>query len=174
MPTEKKSKIVGELEEIMTKSNVIILAQYRGVKASQMSSLRRKLRGSNSEVKVVKNTLARLAAAKSGKSALANSLDGPLAITFGYGDVAAPVKVLISSQTEMEGLSIRGGFLGDKMYSKEDIMTLATLPPRDVLLGKVLGQMNAPISRLVGTLASPMRGVLGILQARIKQLEEKQ
>jgi large subunit ribosomal protein L10 len=174
MPTEKKSKIVSELEETIAKSTVIILSQYRGVKASQLSNLRRKLRGSNSEIKVVKNTLARIAATNSGKEALVKSLEGPTAITFGYGDIAAPVKVLISSQTETEGMVIKGGFLGDKMYSKGDIMTLATLPPRDVLLGRVLGQMNAPISHLVGALASPMRGVLGVLQARIKQLEEKQ
>jgi large subunit ribosomal protein L10 len=174
MPTEKKSKIVTELEETMAKSNIIILAQYRGVKASQLSNLRRKLRTSNSEIRVVKNTLARLAANKTGKDALTNSFQGPMAVTFGYGDIAAPVKVLISSQSEMEGLSITGGFLGNKVYSKEAIMTLATLPSKEILISRVLGQMNAPVSRLVGALASPMRGVLGVLQARIKQLEEKQ
>ena len=174
MPTQKKSKLVSELEEVMAKSKVIVLAQYRGVKAPQMTGLRRQLRKSNSEIKVVKNTLARLAATRSGKSALVKSLDGPLAITFGYGDVVAPVKVLISNQTDMEGFVIQGGLLGDKMYSREDIITLATLPSREVLLSKVLGQMNAPISLFVGILTSPIRGVLGILQARIKQLEEKQ
>lgn len=174
MPTEKKSKIVSELEETMAKSTIIVLSQYRGVKASQLANLRRKLRSSNSEIRVVKNTLARLAAAKTGKDALVNSLEGPMAVTFGYGDISAPVKILISSQGELEGMNIKGGFLGNKLYSKEAIMTLATLPSKEVLIGRVLGQMNAPVSRLVGALASPMRGVLGVLQARIKQLEEKQ
>jgi len=174
MPTEKKSKIVSELEETMTKSNVIVLSQYRGVKASQLSNLRRKLRNSNSEIRVVKNSLARIAATNTGKEAMVNSLVGPMAITFGYGDISAPVKTIISSQGEIEGLSITGGFLGNKVYPKEAIMMLATLPSREVLIGRVLGQMNAPVSRLVGALASPMRGVLGVLQARIKQLEEKQ
>jgi large subunit ribosomal protein L10 len=172
MPTEKKSNTITQLEETMAKSNVIIISQYRGVKATQLSNLRRKLRGSNSEIKVVKNTLARLAAARSGNDALVSSLEGPMAITFGYGDITAPVKILISSQTEMEGLTIKGGLLGNKLYSREDMLVLATLPPRDVLLGRVLGQMNAPVSHLVGALASPIRGVLGVLQARIKQLEE--
>lgn len=174
MPTEKKSNIVTELEATMAKSKVIVLAEYRGVKAAQLSGLRRKLRNTDSEIRVVKNTLARIAAKNSGKEALVNSLQGPMAITFGYGDIGAPVKVLAGAQTEMEGLVIKGGFLGTKVYPRNEILTLATLPPRDVLIGRVLGQMNAPISHLVGALASPIRGVMGVLQARIRQLEEKQ
>ncbi len=174
MPTEKKTRIVGELEETMTRSTVIVFSEYRGVKAPQLTALRRRLRAANSELKVVKNTLARIAAAQSGKSVLAESLTGPMAVTFGYGDVADPVKVLIGSQVEAEGLTVKGGLLGNKLYGREQILSLATLPSREVLLGRVLGQMNAPITLLVGALASPIRGVLGVLQARIKQLEEKQ
>ena len=173
MPTEKKAKVVEELQQTMAKSTVIILSDYRGVTAPQLTSLRRKLRASNSEIKVVKNTLARLAAKKSGKEPLVKALDGPTAITFGYGDVAAPVKVLIAAQAEAEAFTIKGGLLGDTVYPKEQIVTLATLPSREVLVARVLGQMNAPVTRLVGVLASPMRGIMGVLQARIKQLEAK-
>jgi len=172
MPTEKKAKIVGELEQTMAKSTIIVLSDYRGVTAPQITNVRRKLRASNSEIKVVKNTLARLAASKAGKDALVKSLDGTLAITFGYGDIAATVKALVSAQADAESLVIKGGLLGNVMYGKEQILSLATMPPREVLLGRVLGQMNAPVSRFVGVLASPMRGFMGILQARIRQLEE--
>jgi large subunit ribosomal protein L10 len=174
MPTEKKTRIVGELEATMAKSSVIVFSEYRGVKAPQLTSLRRKLRAADSELKVVKNTLARIAASRTGKGSLADSLNGPMAVTFGYGDVAAPVRVLIAAQTEAEGLTVKGGLLGDKVYGRDQILSLATLPPRDVLLGRVLGQMNAPITMFVSVLASPIRGIMGILQARIKQLEEKQ
>jgi len=173
MPTEKKRKIASGLQEAMAKSNVIILSDYRGLTAPQMTTLRRRLRAANAEVKVVKNTLARLAATNAGKSALVESLQGTTAITFGYGDVAAPVKTLIAYQSEAEGLSIKSGLLGDKAYPKESIISLASLPSREVLLGRVLGQMTAPISMLIGSLASPMRGLGYILQARIKQLEAK-
>jgi large subunit ribosomal protein L10 len=122
---------------------------------------------------VVKNTLARIAAKEAGREGLAPSLEGTTAITFGYGDVGAPVKILANFQTEAEGFTVRGGMLGDRMYGKNEILSLATLPPRDVLLGRVLGQMTAPISMLLGSLSSPMRGLLGILQGRIKQLEEE-
>ena len=172
MPTERKSKVVDELEQVIGKSKVIILTEYRGVKAEQMSSLRRKLRKSDSEIRVVKNTLARIAAKKNGRDTLAENLEGPLALVFGYGEEVAPVRVLVASQPELEGLSVRGGMLGNTLYSKEEIMSLATLPGRDAMIARVLGQMNAPIALLVGAIASPIRGVLTVLQGRIKQLEE--
>jgi large subunit ribosomal protein L10 len=172
MPTEKKEKVVDEIEQIMAKSTIIVLSDYRGVKAPQLTTLRRRIKASNGEMVVVKNTLARLAARKAGKEALEKSLEGPTAITFGFGDVAGPVKVLAAAQTEMEGFNVKGGLLGGTLYPKEQILTLATLPSRDVLIGRVLGQMNAPVTRLVGVLASPVRGIMGVIQARIKQLEE--
>jgi large subunit ribosomal protein L10 len=173
MPTEKKISIVKELVETIARSNIIVLADFRGVPASRLTTLRRRLKGVNSELRVVKNTLSRLAAKESGKEELVKSLVGPTAITFGYGDISAPVKALVTYQYETEGFSIKSGLLGNKIYGKEQIMTLATLPSREVLLGRVLGQMNAPISLFVGALASPIRGFVGILQARINQLEAK-
>jgi large subunit ribosomal protein L10 len=80
---------------------------------------------------------------------------------------------LVTYQAENEGFVIKGGLLGDKLYGKEQIMSIASLPSREVLLGRVLGQMNAPISLFVGAIASPIRGFVGILQARINQLEAK-
>src|SRR3972149_1157877 len=164
MPTERKQQIVKEIEDTLKKSSIIVLSDYRGLSAARLTTLRRRLRASNSEIKVVKNTLSRLAAARAGKEALVGSLEGPTAITFGYGDVAAPVKTLAAYQAEGEGLAVKCGLLGGKLYNREDIMSLATLPSREVLLGRVLGQMTAPISLLIGSLASPMRGFLGILQ----------
>ncbi len=173
MPTEKKISIVKDLVETIAKSNIIVLADYRGVPTPRLTTLRRKLKGVDSEIKVVKNTLSRLAARECGKDELVKSLVGPTAITFGYGDISAPVKALVSYQNETEGFTIKSGFLGNKNYGKEQIMALATLPSREVLLGRVLGQMNAPISLFIGTLASPIRGFIGILHARINQLEAK-
>jgi large subunit ribosomal protein L10 len=173
MPTEKKINIVKDLVETFKKSNVIILADYRGIPAPRLTALRRRLKGANSEIKVVKNTLSRIAAKESGKEELAQSLVGPTAITFGYGDISTLVKTLVAYQNETEGFSIKGGLLGNKLYGKEQIVSLATLPSREVLIARVLGQMNAPISLFVGALASPLRGFIGILQARINQLEVK-
>lgn len=171
----KKAQIIDELQEALSKCSISILTDYRGLATTEMTALRRRLQESGSEYRVVKNTLARLAAERASKDYQASSFEGPLAIAFGYGDITAPAKVLTSyirdSQTT---LSIKGGFLGNRLLTAEEVTTLSTLPSREILLSRVLGQMKSPISALLGCLTNPMRGFIGVLQGRIKQLEGEQ
>ena len=168
----QKAKIIDKLEEDFSKSNVSILTDYRGLTTQQITALRRRLQAANSNYKVVKNTLARFAAQKTGKDDLTDSLKGPIAIAFGYGDITAPAKIISGYINETKvTLNIKGGFLGNRLLTPQDVMTLSTLPSREILLARVLGQMKSPISALLGCLTSPMRGVIGVLNARIKQLE---
>ncbi len=172
MSREKKTQIINSLQETFTKCSIGILTDYRGLATPEMTTLRRRLQESDSEYKVVKNTLARFAAARAGKDALASSFEGPIAIAFGYGDIAAPAKVLAGYIVESKAsLSIKGGFWGDRLLTSEEVMTLSTLPSREILLARVLGQMKSPVSALLGCLTTPMRGIIGVVQARIKQLE---
>ncbi len=172
MSREKKTQIIDVLQEIFSKCRVGILTDYRGLLTSEMTTLRRRLQESGSEYKVVKNTLARLAAARAGKNNLVNSFDGPTAIAFSYGDITAPAKVLAGYIRDSKAsLSIKGGFLGDRLLTSEEVMTLSILPSREILLARVLGQMKSPVSALLSCLTTPMRGIIGVLQARIKQLE---
>lgn len=173
MSREKKVEIVSELKEIITKCNVAVLTDYRGLSASELTELRRKLREAGVEYRVVKNTLARFAAEGAGKDFLAGSFDGPVAIAFGYGDVAVPAKALLDYiRSSKSILSIKGGFLGDRLLSADDITALSKLPAREVLLSQVLAGMQSPVVSLLNLLNSPLRGFMGLLQARIKQLEE--
>ncbi len=95
-----------------------------------------------------------------------------MAIAFGYGDITKPAKALTDYiRTSQASLTIKGGFLGDRLLTPEEVLTLSTLPSREILLAKVLGSMQGPITTLVSCLASPIRGFIGTLQARIKQLE---
>ncbi|MDO8686971.1 MAG: 50S ribosomal protein L10 [Dehalococcoidales bacterium] len=172
MSKEKKAQIIEELQEDFTKSNVVILTDYRGLATPQMTTLRRRLQESNSEYKVVKNTLARIALERDGGNDAATSFEGPTAIVMGYGDITAPARILIDYIRESQAsLSIRGGFLKNRLITAEEVKTLATLPSREILLAKVLGQMQSPIVGLLGCLTSPIRGIMGVLQARINQLE---
>ena len=169
---EKKAEIIDELQEAFKKSNIGILTDYRGLNASQLTSLRRRLKESDSEFRVVKNTLARFAAERTGKNVLIDILHGPIAIVFGYGEIVTVPKILDSCPEEVkENLSIKGGFLDDRLLSLADVMTLAKLPSREVLIGRVIGQMKSPVSALFNCLSSPINGMMGLLQARIKQLE---
>lgn len=172
---EKKVLAIDKLQEGLSKCSIGILTDYRGLSASEVTNLRRKLRESRIEYKVVKNTLARFAAERAGKDELVGFFQGPVAIAFGYGDIIEPARVLADyARTSKTSLSIKGGFLGDRLLTSEDVVTLATLPAREVILAKVVGGMQSPILALLNCLTNPMRGVIGVLQGRIKQMEGEQ
>ena len=175
MPTrEKKSKVIDQIEEMFSKCSVGILTNFRGMPTAELVGLRRKLGELGIDYHVVKNTLARLAAERLGKKNLTGLFEGPVAIACGYGDVVQPAKILSDYiRTAKVSLSIKGGFLGDRVLTPEDVATLVRLPSREVLLARVVGGMQIPIYGLLGQLTAPMRGFMTILQARIKQLEGK-
>ena len=172
MSREKKAQIIDSLQEVFSQCNIGILTDYRGLSASEMNVLRRRLRESGIGYKVVKNTLARLAAERAGKDELVSFLEGPIAVALGYGDITEPAKVLTDYiRTSKASLSIKGGFLGDELLTLAEVDTLSTLPSREILLAKVLGGMQSPIVALVSCLTTPIQGIIGVLQARIQQLE---
>jgi large subunit ribosomal protein L10 len=171
---EDKAKVIDELTDEFSKADVGVLIDYRGLPTAEMNLLRGKLRQGGNTCHVVKNTLARFAAEKSGKKAVVGSLKGPMAIAFGRGDTAGAARIVTEYVRDSKvTIAITGGFLGDRVLSSSEVQTLAMLPPREILLSRVLGQMNAPIAGLAGALASPIRGFIGILNGRIEQMEEK-
>ena len=172
MSRQKKVQTIDSLQEAFSQCSVGILTNYRGLSTPEITILRRRLRESGIEYKVVKNTLARFAVERAGKDDLVSSFDGPIAVAFGYGDITEPARVLADYiRTSKASLSIKGGFLGDKLLTGEEVETLSALPSREVLLAKILGGMQSPISALLGCLTTPIRGIMGVLQARIQQLE---
>jgi len=172
MPTEKKAKVIDNLEQVFSRCSIGILTDYRGLSTIEMTGLRRRLRESGVEYKVVKNTLARIAAQRAGREELAGSFDGPLAIAFGYGDISEPARALADYiKTTKSVMSIKGGFLPGRLLTSGDIVTLSTLPSMEILISRVLAGMQQPIVALVSYLNAPMQGMVGVLQARIKQLE---
>ena len=172
MPREKKAQIIDELQQVFSECRVGIFTDYRGLSVVEMSDLRRSLRNSDIKYRVVKNTLARFAVERAGKNELVSFFEGPVAIAFGYGDITEPARILAEYIRDSKtSLSIRGGFLGDRVLTPGDVETLATLPSREILLGKLLAGMQSPVITLISCLANPLRGVIGVLQARIKQLE---
>jgi len=169
---EKKAEIIDQLQDAFTKCSVGILTDYRGLSTAEITALRRKLGGSGIGYRVVKNTLARFAGERTARDELVSFFEGPIAIAFGYGDIAEPAKILDEYiRGSKATLSIKGGFIGDRVLTAADVVTLSSLPSKEVLIARVLGGMQAPISGLVNCLTAPMRGIMGVLQARIQQLE---
>ncbi|MFH1647865.1 MAG: 50S ribosomal protein L10 [Chloroflexota bacterium] len=172
MPTEKKVKMVQGLWDVFSRCSVGILTDYRGLTTAEISDLRRRLREAGIEYRVVKNSLAQLAAREAGLDEVAGSFVGPVALALGYGEIPEAAKVLTDYiRTTKSILNIKGGFLTDRVLTPRDVESLAKLPSREVLIGRVLAGMQSPIYGLVNVLAGPVRGIMGVLQARIRQLE---
>jgi len=172
MPTEKKEKVVASLQHVFSECDIGVFTDYRGLKTSELNELRIKLREADIDYKVVKNSLAQIAARNAGLDHIVDTFQGPLAVAFGYGDPAKTAKALVDYiQISKSTLSIKMGFLSDRILSAAELNTLARLPSREVLLSKLFGSMKSPIYGLVNVLAGPMRGMIGVLQARIQQLE---
>ncbi|MFC2020337.1 50S ribosomal protein L10 [Chloroflexota bacterium] len=172
MSREKNAEIIDSLEETFSRCAIAILTDYRGLSTPEVTALRRKLQETGGEYRVVKNTLARLAAEKAGNENWLSAFEGPLAIAFGYNEITEPAKIVTNYIRDTRlGLDIKGGFLGDRLLTSEEVTTLSTLPSREVLLARLLGQINSPIANLASCLVSPIRGLIGVLEAQIKQME---
>ncbi len=172
MLKEKKEQMIDELAGSLSRCTIAVATDYRGLTAKEMVQLRRRLTDVGIEYRVIKNTLTRFAAEKAGKSQLEALLTGPVAIAFGYDDVVKPAKILrehIRSASSV--LQIKGGIMGDRLLTAVDIANLATMPTRDVLIARLVGQLQAPLQGLHNVLSAPLRGLLNVMQARIRQVE---
>ncbi len=171
---EKKPEIVDRMTDRLNRAEIAIVTDYRGLTVSQITELRRKFREQGIEYHVVKNTLATFAADNAGKHRLSEFLKGPTAIAFGYDDVIQPAKVLVDFQKAVDStLNIKGGLLAGNVLTSADVVALAKLPSREELIGKVVGLMQSPIYGLVTVLNGNLRGLVGVLQARVNQMEEQ-
>jgi large subunit ribosomal protein L10 len=170
-----KERIVTELAAELTAAETLIVADYRGLTNKQLEALRDVLLEHGARFRIVKNTLTRRAAEQAGAEALLVMLEGPTAIAFieSSGDPAAVAKALAATAKETNVLSLRGGILEGKTLSGEEVAQLATLPPVDVLRGQLVGAIVAPITQLLALVSVPLRDLHGLIEARIKQLEEQ-
>jgi large subunit ribosomal protein L10 len=170
-----KERIVEELAAELGSAETLIVADYRGLTNKQLEALRDQLLPHGARFRIVKNTLTRRAAEQAGAEALLVMLEGPTAIAFieASGDPAAVAKALAATAKETNVLTLRGGLLEGKALSGDEVDTLATLPPLDVLRGQIVGAIVAPLTQLLGLVSAPLRDVHGLIDARIKQLEEQ-
>ncbi len=172
MKRDQKEQVVEELTARLKAAETLLVADYRGLTMPQIDELRTKLLASGARFTVVKNTLTRRAAEAAGTDALLALLDGPSAIAFleADGDMVAAAKALADAARETQVLEIRGGIMQGRTVTAEEVASLATLPPVDVLRGQVLGAIVAPLTTLAGLLNAPLQNLVGLIDARIEQL----
>jgi large subunit ribosomal protein L10 len=169
---EQKEKVVEELADRLKAADTLLVADYRGLTMPQIDALRSRLLESGAKFTVVKNTLTRRAAQAAGADALLTLLEGPTAIAFleADGDMLAAAKALADMARESRVLAIRGGVLEGRIVSAEEVESLATLPPLEILRGQVLGAIVAPLTSFAGLVSAPLQNLYGLIEARIEQL----
>lgn len=165
MPTPRKEAQVEEIKDKLSRCTIAITTGYQGLSASDMTELRRRLREQGVEYKVVKNTLTLRAAQELGKEGIGDVMQGPTGLVFGYGDEVAVARGLNTYITTTRSpLVINGALMDSRVITGDQVRSLATLPPREELLSRLLGQMQAPVTGLVTVLSAPLRGLVTVLQ----------
>jgi large subunit ribosomal protein L10 len=163
---EDKKVVVAEVAERVKTAQAIVLAEYRGIEVGDMTQLRAKARQAGVYLRVLKNTLARRAIADTPFAGLTEKMVGPLA----YGiseDPVAVAKVLNDFAKSNDKLLIKGGAMANYVMDLKGVQALATLPSRDELIAKLMGTMQAPITKFVQTLNEvPTKFVRGLAAVR--------
>lgn len=171
MKLEEKQQITKDLHDRFARSAIIVVTDYQGLDVASISDLRRKLRESNIEYQVVKNTLLVRAAEGTEVALIKDHFKGPSAVAISYDDPVAPAKVLSQFAKDNNKLEIKVGILNGKVLDNQAIKALATLPSREVLLAQLLSALNAVPTSIVRVLAEIPRGLVNVLTA-IKDQKE--
>jgi large subunit ribosomal protein L10 len=171
MATTRKIEQVAELTDKLKRTQVTMVADYRGLTVAEITDLRTKLRAVDAELIVAKNTLTLLAARETGHEALEALLAGPTALAFAYGDASKAAKALTDFNRGPKKLTVRGGMLGTSLLSGDVLDQVSKMPTRQDVLAQVLGGIAAPVSGVVGVLNAAITNVALVLQARIDQIQ---
>jgi len=175
MPTAKKIEQVAELKDRISRAEIAIAASYQGTSVAEQVELRSALREADAEMRVVKNTLLKIAAADAGLEQFGTLADGPTAVVFGFGDVVAPARALANYITEHRdtAVEIRSAVVSGEVVDAAYVRDLATVPPREELLARIAGGLVGKVRELMMLLDATTRDFAGLIEARAAQLESE-
>jgi len=162
---EQKQQVVQEIKEKIEKSKLIICTDYRGLNVEQVNDLRNKLRVPGVEYRVLKNTMFRFALKEAGYEKIAEQITGPNAVIFSDEDLVGPAKTIFDFAKTNKQIELKIGILEGQFLSADGIKDLAQLPSREVLLGQVVGTMQAPITSFVRVLNANLTGLVRALDS---------
>lgn len=171
MPKPEKIEAVAELKERIQNNKVAIATQYKGITVEQVTALRRKLRAEKVIFKVYKNTLMKRAMDELGITGADSAMDGPTAWAFSE-DPVMPAKIIRDFAKEVKVVAMNGGILEGRAITKAQVESLASMPPREVLLSQVIGTIAAPMRNFLGVLNAVPRNLVSVLDQIRKQKEE--
>src|SRR5438045_6075944 len=167
----EKDATIDRLAKQLGDAEIAVLTEYRGLSVTELQDLRGRLRPAGVEYVVAKNTLARFAAERTGRTGIVDDLIGPTAIAFG-SDPVATAKALQDYTRVNRTFLLKSALLGDRRIDRKEVEQLATLPPPDVLRGRVFGMIVSPLQQTVNLLSAPLASLARLIEARRTQLEE--
>lgn len=171
MPKQNKIDAVAKITADLKAADIYYFVDYRGLTFAEATDLRTRLRKVGTDLKVVKNTLGKIAAANAGVEGLDELLAGPTAIAYVHGDPAKTAKTIQDFIKEKKKPAIiRGGKLQRSILNAQQVEALAALPSREVLIAQLVGAIASPLQGLANVLNGPIRGLVVVLA----QVQEKQ
>lgn len=173
MSAPKKESDVMQLKARLNTANSAILTDFRGLSVADMTALRNLLRKSQVDYQVIKNRLARIAIKDTSFSGLDTLFIGPTAVALSYGDPVISSKLLSQFLRSATNLDIKGGVIEGRLYRKEEILVIAELPGRDILISQVVGTIAFPLTGFMRALGGPLSQLLGALSSIKAQKEER-
>ncbi len=165
----EKQFISAEYVKQLNASLFFLVVDYQGLKVGPITELRKRLNKTGAQMHVVKNSLFRVAAREAGIADLTGSLNGMLAVVTGQKDLSSAAKVIKTFAAEFEKPKIKFGYLSNKRVELQEILSLADLPPIEVLRGKFMGLLNTPATRLVQLLNTPATQLARVLKAKAEK-----
>jgi large subunit ribosomal protein L10 len=163
----EKESMARELKERVANADFVILTNYSGMTVEQVRQLRGKLDQANAQMMVLRNRQFGHVARELDLEALGAGLKGPTAMVYGTGDVVETSKILRSMSKGSDIPTIKLGALQGRVITAEDVLQLAQLPPREQLLGMVVGTIAAPMTGLVGVMKQKLSSLVYVLQAAV-------
>lgn len=175
MPTAAKARVIEEMTEKLERASGAVLLQTEGLTVAETQDLRRKLRAQGIELYVIKNTLLRKASEAAKYKDLSALLNGQTAIAIGFGDEVAPAKAVadfLKTAKTGKPIKVKAGILDRGPITAKQVEDLAKVPSRDQLRGQVVGTVMGPLNQTFGVINAPLRDLVNVLEARIRQLGE--
>ena len=164
MLRSEKPEVVEEIASIYKDSPSVIVAHYHGLTVSEVNSLRESLKSKDAGFKVVKNTLAKIAANKAGLDDIVSLFSGPTAIVYSKEPVEM-AKLVVNFAKSNENLKIVGGIVDKQVLNEHSIKELSKLPSLNELRSKIVGLLQAPATKIAGVLQAPSSSLVRVVQA---------
>ena len=185
MPTQHKIDQVADIKDRIERSTIVIGTDYRGLTVQEMQVLRRKLREGGLELRVIKNSLLKLAAEAAGTPEVYELADGPTALAISYDDIVDAAKAIMDYAREAPvAFKVGGGYLEGTLLTADALKDLTKIPPRPVLIAQFMGTIESPLVNFVALMGSQaqefsqllhalLQELPGLLEARARQLESE-